>query len=267
MRTAIALGLLLVGCGTDPREPEEPLARLNLRPVFGAPDVVPVGVTIAPDGKRFLLDEVRGLYRLDGDYATSIVSMSSMYPSDQPLELPVTDIVALGPDLFAVTALNDGFLLDTHAQTLTQHFCYLPGDDGSTPRVISQRTDALAYDAEAQRLWAQPRTFDAVGVFQYGQVAQYDRATGQDLQWYAVSDDLHATAAVSLPGRGLVLGQGPYLLAFDPATDSMTRVEDLSRYGVESIDGLAFDPVSGVLVVADGQLDEVVDLDVSRLSL
>ena len=241
--------------------------RTNLLPMFGEPDVAPVGITIAPDGQRFVLDEQRGLYRLDGEHATSIVSMSSMYPSDKPLELPVTDIVALGPELFAVTALNDGFLLDTHAQTLTQHFCYLPGDDGSTPRVISQRTDALAYDSAAQRLWAQPRTFDAAGVFQYGQVAQYDRATGDDLQWYSVTGDIHATAAVVIPERGLVLGQGNYLLAFDPAQSSMTRLDDLARYGVRSIDGLAFDALSGVLVVVDGTTDEVVDLDVSQLSL
>lgn len=267
MRTALALGLLLVGCGTDPREPEEPVARTSLRSLFGAPDVAPVGVTVAADGQRFVLDEQRGLYRLDGEHAISIVSMSSMYPSDKPLELPITDIVALGPDLFAVTALNDGFLLDTHAQTLTQHFCYLPGDDGSTPRVITQRTDALAYDAAAQRLWAQPLTFDAAGVFQYAQVAQYDRATGADLQWYSVKDEVHATGAVVIPEHGLVLGQGSKLLAFDALQDQVTELDDLSRYGLHSIDGLAFDAVSGVLVVVDGTTDEVVDLDVSRLSL
>lgn len=266
MRIALAL-VLATGCGIDARAPEEPLARTNLLPLLGGPDVVPVGVAIAPDGKRFVLDEQRGLYRLDGDHATSIVSMSSMYPSDVPLELPVTDIVALGPDLFAVTALNDGFLLDTQAQTLTQHFCYLPGDDGSTPRVISQRTDALAYDAAAGRLWAQPRTFDAVGELQLSQVAQYDRTTGQDLQWYVMARDIHATAAVVMPDGVLVLGQGPHLLAFDPATDRPARLDDLSRYGVRSIDGLAFDALSGVLVVADGTTDEVVDLDVSQLSL
>jgi hypothetical protein len=268
MKTAIALVLVLVGCEQGRSvTPEDPVARLPLAPLFGDADVMPVGVAVAPDGKRFILDEQRGLSRLDGDRATSIVSMSSMWPSDQPLELPVTDIVALGPDLFAVTALNDGFLLDTRAQTLTQHFCYLPGDDGDTPRVISQRTDALAYDSAAQRLWAQPRTFDAVGTFQFGQIAQYDRTTGMDLSWHPVTDDVHATAAVFLPDRGLVLGQGQYLLAFDPAADTLTRLDDLSRYGIHSIDGLAFDAVSGLLVVADGTTDEVVDLDVTQLSL
>jgi hypothetical protein len=179
----------------------------------------------------------------------------------------VTDIVALGPDLFAVTALNDGFLLDTQAQTLTQHFCYLPGDDGSTPRVITQRTDALAFDAAAQELWAQPRTFDAAGVFQYAEVARYARATGQDLQWYGVSDQIHATGAVFVPDHGLVLGQDQVLLAFDPLLDQVSVLDDLSDYGIGSIDGLTFDAVSGVLVVVDGTLDQVVDLDVSKLSL
>ncbi len=267
MRTALALGLLLVGCGVDPIAPaEDPVARMSLEPLFGG-RLAPVGVAIAPDGKRFVLDDELGLVRLDGETATVIVDMAHMPPAAQPLVRPVTDLVALGPDLFAFTAINDGFLLDTKAMTLKQHFCYLPGDDGTGPRIIQQRTDALTYDTAAQRLWAQPRTYDAAGVFQYAQVAQYDSTSGTDLAWFAAKDDLAATAAVTVPERGLVLGQGPYLLAFDPAKDSVTRLDDLSRYGITSIDGLAFDPLSGVLVVVDGQTDEVVDLDVSRLSL
>lgn len=267
MRTALALGLLLVGCGVDEREPEAPIARRSLAGLVGDwSDPVPVGIAIAPDGQRFVLDETRGLVRLDADSASLVVSMTQMPAAEQPLVRPVTDLVALGPDLFAFTAINDGFLLDTKAMTLHQHFCYLPGDDGTGPRIITQRTDALTFDRAAQRLWAQPRTYDAAGVFQYAQLAQYDGTSGQDLAWYAVKDDVAATAAVSLD-RGLVLGQGSRLLAFDALQDQVTELDDLSRYGIESIDGLAFDPMSGVLVVVDSATDEVVDLDVSRLSL
>ena len=266
MRTALAVGLLLVGCGTDPAKPEEPVARLPLAPLVGA-GVTPVGVSIAPDGTRFVLDDAYGLVRLDGQTATVVMSMAQLPPAEQPLVRPVTDLVALGPDLFAFTAINDGFLLDTKAKTLHQFFCYLPGDDGTTPRSITQRTDSLAYDAAAQRLWAQPRTFDAAGAFQYAQLAEYDRTSGTDVAWHSVGNDVAATAAIVLPGKGLVLGQGAELLAFDPAQGSLAPLDDLSRYGIESIDGLAFDPVSGVLVVVDGVTDELVDLDVSRLSL
>ena len=262
----------LFACGSDPGGPDLVTVtdQRSLRDALGseAEDVAVVGVTVAPDThKRYVLDADRGLFELTEHGTVEVAGLDDMIPDQFLPESPFTDVAALGQDRFAMTALNDGFLLDTRAQTLTQHFCYLPGDDGDTPRVISQRTDAIAYDAAAQRLWAQPRTFDAVGTLQFAQVAEFDRTTGADLSWHSVTADVHATAAVFLPGRGLVLGQGKYLLAFDPASDTLTRLDDLSRYGIRSIDGLAFDAVSGVLVVADGTTDEVVDLDVTQLSL
>jgi hypothetical protein len=54
-----------------------------------------------------VLDEQRGLYRLDGELATAIVPMASL-PSpapSTPIQFPVTDLVALGPGLFALTAI------------------------------------------------------------------------------------------------------------------------------------------------------------------
>ena len=267
MRTAL-LGLLLVGCAVEhPVEREEPLARLDLRAAIGPADVLPVGVAIAPDGQRFVMDEQSGFYRVDGDRAVEVIPMAQMPTPDKPMQLPITDVVALGPNQFAFTAIGDGYILDTSAMTIRQHFCYLPGDDGTGPRIITQRTDALAFDAARQTLYAQPVTFDAAGELQFAQVATYDRTTGVDTNWYNVPSDLAATAMVVLPDDRVVMGQGARLLRFDAETSSVTVLDNLGRYGVESIDGLALDPVSGALVIVDRQTDAMFDLEITRLAL
>lgn len=267
MRTAL-LGFLLVGCAVEhPTEREQPLARVDLRTAIGPADVMPVGVAIAPDGQRFVMDEQWGFYRLDGDRAFEVIPMAQMPVPDKPMQLPITDVVALGPNQFAFTAIGDGYILDTSAMTIRQHFCYLPGDDGTGPRLITQRTDALAFDAVRQTLYAQPVTFDAAGELQFAQVATYDRASGVDTAWYDMERDLAATGMVVLPDGDVVMGQGNRLLRFDPQARTSTPLDTLERYGIESIDGLALDPVSGALVVVDKQADAMFDLEITRLAL
>ncbi len=267
MKMGIAIGLtLLVGCAADDQRSEPPAARLDLRAALGATDdIKPVGIAIAPDGQRYVFEESRGLYRLDGDYAVPVVSMSSLPPSDQPITLPFTDLVALGPNLFALTAIGDGFLLDLQQQTLRQHFCYLPG--GGAPVSLTQRTDAIGYDATRGLLFAQPITYDAAGTFQYSQVATYDRATGTDIEWHQAGNDVAATGMLAMPDGSLVLGQGSKLSAYDRATDRSSALDDLHRFGVRSIDGLAIDPAAGTLVVVDNVTDAVFDIDLALLSL
>jgi hypothetical protein len=268
MKTALALGLtvLAAGCAEDVR-PEAPIARLELRAAMQTThDLSPVGLAIAPDGARFVFEETAGLYRLDGDLAVEVVPMSAMPDPGPtaPLKLPFTDLVAMAPNVFALTAIGDGYLLDTSAMTLQQHFCYLP--DG-TPVSLMQRTDAITFDVASQKLYAQPVTYDAAGVFQYAQVAEYDRTTGEDLAWYGVSDDVAATGMIMLPGVGLVLGQGSKLTRFDTASSQSVPLEDLERFGVRSIDGLAIDSAANTLVVVDKVTDAVFDIDLARLSL
>ncbi len=266
MKTGIALGLsLMIGCAAEDQRLETPAARLDLRAAMGTTeDLRPVGLAIAPDGQRFVFEETGGLFRIEGAHAVSVVPMSAMPSPDQPVQLPFTDIVALAPNLFALTAIGDGFLLDTQAMTLRQHFCYLP--DG-TPVSLSQRTDGIAFDAVNQRLFAQPVTYDAAGVFQYAQLAVYARETGQDVEWHSVKDDVAATGMVSSPELGLLLGQGSQLSRFDPATEQIIQLDDLHRFGVRSIDGLAIDQAAGTLVVVDKLADAVFDLDLATLSL
>ncbi|CAN5923693.1 hypothetical protein BH11MYX3_BH11MYX3_00090 [soil metagenome] len=268
MKTGIAIGLtLLVGCADNERV-EPPAATIDLHTAFGiATDLQPVGLAIAPDGQRYVFEESRGLYRLDGDHAVPVVSMSSLPSPDKPITLPFTDLVALGPNLFALTAIGDGFLLDIQQQTLRQHFCYLPGDGGGAPVSLTQRTDAIAYDAERGLLFAQPITYDAAGTFQYSQVATYDRTTGADTEWHQADNDVAATGMLALPDGRLVLGQSSQLTVYDRATDQSTALDDLHRFGVRSIDGLAIDPAAGTLVVVDKVTDTVFDIDLALLSL
>jgi DNA-binding beta-propeller fold protein YncE len=270
MTKGISLGLvmLLVGCAVDPpARPEEPIHRLDLRLAMKVNDANAIGLAIASDGTRFVFDEYLGLLRIDGNLTTSIVSMAQMPTPDKPIRLPVTDLVALAPNLFAMTALGDGFLLDTAAMTLTQHFCYVPDGGDGFPSSITQRTDAIAYDAVADKLYAQPLTFDAAGELQYAQVARYNRTTGVDEIWNDAPVGTAATGSVFVPDIGLVLGQGAQLSKYDFTTREVIALEDLTRFGVLSIDGLAIDPVTNTLVVVDSVMDAVFDIDLALISL
>lgn len=269
MRIAVAagLGLALAGCADDGKS-AAPVARLDLRAAFGTTaDITPIGLAIAPDGRRYVFDETLGLYRIDGTYATEIVSMAAMpSPGPMPVRLPFTDIVAIAPDVFAITAIGDGYLLDINAQTLTQHFCYVPDGGGGAPVSIIQRTDGIAYDVAHERIFAQPITYDAAGVYQYGQIAGYDRTTGADVAWYSVASDIVATGMVVLPDGRLVMGQGWRLTQFDQATSETLPLADLYRFGVRSIDGIAVDPAAGTLVIVDKVTDALFDIDLAQVS-
>jgi hypothetical protein len=267
MRIALAIALFGFGCTQDHGRSEPPLARVDLRAAMqGTTDVKPIGLAVASDGQRFFFDEAAGLFRLDGDRAVVVVPMSAM-PNPGPtaqLELPITDLVALAPNLFAFTAIGDGFLLDTAAMTLAQHFCYVPDD---LPVSLTQRTDALAFDPASQRLFAQPLTFDAAGVFQYAQVAEYRRDTGEDIAWHATANDVNATGMILLPGVGLVLGQGSRLSRFDYQSPTPVLLDDLARFGVRSIDGLAIDPATGALLVVDSVADALFEIERAAITL
>jgi hypothetical protein len=178
-----------------------------------------------------------------------------------PLKLPFTDLVAVGNHQFAVTAIGDGYILDTQAMTLTQRFCYLPGEDGTgTPLAIEQRTDALTFDSATNKLWAQPVTRDLAGTFIRSELASYDRDSGVDLTWTTLDNGTAATAMIVLDGV-MVFGQGSRL----QRQDSELSVDDLERFGIRSIDGIALDPITGALVVVDKVTDTVVDIDRATL--
>lgn len=276
MRSAISVGMLslVVGCGVDgrgsgpaPVDPMTPLARVDLRHAMNVDDASPVGFAIN-EGERFIFDENVGLLRIDGDQATAIVEMSSMPDPGPtaPMRPPFTDLVAYAPHVFALTALEDGYLLDIEAMTLTQHFCYLPVGEDETPRALTQRTDAIAFDAATNSLYAQPITRDVAGTFVRSELSRYDARTGVDTSWYFVEDDVAATAMI-VRDYGLVLAQGSVLTHRAINGTQPRIVDDLARYGVTSIDGMAIDSATNTLIVVDREADAMFDIDLAEVTL
>jgi hypothetical protein len=274
MRIAFGIGVisLVVGCGVDGRVSDdpasmEPRARVDLRVAMNIYDVHPVGLAIN-EGKRFIFDESVGLFRIDGDEAIEVVGRSSMPDPGPtaPIRPPFTDLVAYAPNVFAITALGDGYLLDIEAMTLTQHFCYFPIEEDSTPMAIEQRTDAIAFDAATNSLYAQPVTRDVAGTFIRSEIAMYDARTGDDTSWYFVEDDVAATAMITLDGS-LVLAQGSVLTRRAINGTQPRVVDDLARYGVQSIDGMVIDSATNTLIVVDRVADAMFDIDLADVTL
>lgn len=261
----LALATVLFAACASPSDPlpvpTEPPTRIDLRAATNLGDLLPVGITVDPAGRRFLFDERLGIFGLGDDgRVTPITSMAALTEIKSPtVELPYTDLVALAPDVFALTAIGDGFLLDTAAGTLTQHFCYVP--DG-TPAWLWQRTDALAYDAVSDRIWAQPQTYDTEGVLQGTALASYDRASGGLWDWLPLDEPLFAGAMVVLPGQRLVVAEGAQLKEFVRG-EPITPILDLASSGITQISGLALD--GDRLLVLDAPSDSLYVLDSSEL--
>jgi hypothetical protein len=128
-------------------------------------NAVLVGVALAPDGKRYVLEQRSGLYELGQSSATRVWDATAL----NGLEL--TDVVALDNDRFAVTADNDGFLVDVRDHSFRSYFCYFPPtpQPPSQPITISQtlrsqgiaviqRTESVAFNPNSLQLFAQPQT-------------------------------------------------------------------------------------------------------------
>jgi len=231
----VALSVLVAGCA-DQTEATGPV---DLRTAMGVQDVNPVGVAVDPTGARYVFDEYAGLYRVDGDAAELVLAVEALpQPAVAALQ-PFTDLVAMGEGRFAITAIGDGYLLDLASHTMNQYFCYEPSE---LPTDQRQRTNAVAYDAAADRLYAQPRTLDATGTLVRSQLAAYSGATGIDLDWHDLGDDIDAGGMAVVAGHGLVVGNGSKLYRYDPTASgdaSLVELDDLARLGIGAIAGLA----------------------------
>ena len=259
--------VLAVGCtGGEPEGPldpiDPPVRRVDLRAAMGPADVSPVGVAVDPTGARFVFDEQWGLYRIGaGGVFELVMALDAMPTPSVPVRPPFTDLVAGGPDRFAITALGDGFLLDVALGTMNQYFCYVP--DG-LPEPYDQRTDAITYDPVARLLYAQPRTVDENGGLIGSSIASYSVETGRDLEWFGVPTEIAAGGMAKLPGvDGLVLGNGGELLRFDGRV--LVPFDDLRRFGVQAVAGLAVDATAGTLLVLDGPGDALVEIELADL--
>jgi len=263
---AVASILCIAAACSEPLPEGEPAAVIDMSAATGVADLELAGVAVEGEtGRRFVLGSNTGIWELDGSTATPIVPMSAMPDPQVEVRLPFTDIASIGDSKLALTAIGDGFILDLAANTLTLHFCYEPGFVEPWPESQEQRTDAVAYDSGAGQIIAQPRTFGVEsGDINASQIAYYDAETGVDLQWYDVPTSFEAGGMTVMPEVGLVVSNGTGLHTFDGALIGLDRLE---RFGVSSIDGLAYDASTDTLLVIDGGTSRLVEIAASDLGL
>lgn len=265
LHTALSASLLFtVAC--DPVVDEQPSETLDLAVAMGVEDAGPVGVTVTPDtGVRYVLDEFHGLYRLTDDGAEQVLAIGD-FPT--PDVFPVsnwTDIVALGDERFALTAVSDGYLLDLAGGTLMQHFCYEPGwDEWDTSYEL---TTSLGFDAGTNSIIAQPQTISVgdTGESPMGAaVGVYDASLGGDApeQWYGLPDAnfLAAGMAVESASSILLVEESGALHRFsmdDQGPQNLGFLEGTERVGGATLDG-------DRLLVVDAGTDQLLSYPVSR---
>jgi hypothetical protein len=267
MRNAAIAALLVTTACSDPLPPGEPARLLDLAAATGQPELALTGVAVeAETGRRFVLDTNLGIWELDAaGAATHIMPMAALPDPGVEIRWPLTDFTALGDSRLALTAIGDGFILDLAANTLQLHFCYEPGFVEPWPEEIEQRTDAVTFDPGADRIIAQPRTFVVEsGEVTASQIGYYDRESGVDLQWYDVPIGFESGGMAVAGDLGLVVSNGTSLLTFDGGLDGL---DELERFGVKSIDGLAYDPTAGTLLVLDGASRQLVEIAAADLGL
>jgi hypothetical protein len=264
--TALAYSFLFA-CGSDPGGPDlvTVTAERSLRDALGASDVDVVGVTIAPDtNKRYVLDAERGLFELGAEGATAIAGLDRMIPDERLPESAFTDVAALGDDRFAMTALNDGFLLDLDENTFQRYFCYVPGiieDEYQEP--IVQMTLSLTYDFETQLMYAQPQTFerDMNGDVLRSQIGKFSTQGGEGFGWLELDTDFVAGGLTAMGEEQLMLGRDSKLYRYDLRTAAFIDEVELEGYGIDSIEAMARDPSSGRLLIVDGRSDQLVEIE------
>lgn len=263
----LALTALLTACSDAPtrseRPSDEPVRRVDLGAAMGG-ELAIVGVTVEPTSERVLvLDGVRGIYELADDGAVTQIWENRPEAYGVLLGTPWTDIVALEDGVFALTTLSDGYLLDLNAGTLTQHFCYEPGWEEEPPLepAAAQITDAVAYDAQNDLIYAQPRTMtENLNDVIDSNLALYDRTTGADLNWVQFDVDYHAGAMAMEDQDHILLAVGSRIDRYTNGPNTLSSVADLRPYDVRDIQGLAIHPRTGNLLVVDGATQTLLEL-------
>jgi hypothetical protein len=283
MTKVLLTGLLIgvSGCGLtedDSLPPVERSQEIELGAMLPA-DAVLVGVAQTPAGRLFVLDQRSGLYEINDSRASLVYNTTGL----NGVEL--TDVVALDDERLALTAENDGFLLDLSTQELTSYFCYLPplppdqtsgtggGGSSSTPAptseplvsvsqklqlegvAVKQRTESVAFNHATRQLFAQPRTFRLdTGDVAGSELFTFDESGGEPIRVQPFTNpDFVAGGMVTLGGDRLLVGEGRQLYEVTWASN-LKHLRELD--GSVEISGMApctNEPsVSGVFWVLDG---------------
>jgi hypothetical protein len=234
----------IAGCADAPPDPNGP-SEVNLSALLPT-GAQPVGVAASPEGKRYVLDRLSGLYELGQRGEATLVFKTSELASryGQRADLDLTDVVALGSEQFAITAENDGFRLDLHGGTFTSYFCYLPSpgptDPIETPISVSQtlqqqgiavkqRTESVAFNFDGQLLFAQPQTMRMdTGAVAGSELFVFRAGGGEPFQVRPISDPAFiARGMVAVTGDRLLLGSGHSIFEVT-ATAGPTLVKELA---------------------------------------
>lgn len=224
------------------------------------------GITTSPDGNVFLLAGNQVFERIEGEWTHRWTAA----PGTQLLE----DIVALGEDRFALTTRNMGYELDLTDGALTQHFCYVPGDDireedpPQTPTPTVEISRSVAYAIEENLIVANPQTItdDVNQRPMFSEVAIFDRTSGDELQFRNLRDaDFSAGGLVVLDFPTLLAGEGATLVEIDFETGNKRAFLGLGGLDIADIEGLAIDRDAGELLVLDGLSQRIVTLDLAQV--
>jgi len=279
----VGLVVALAGCQRGTASPE-PVTTSSSEIELGAllpADALLVGVTIAPDGKRYVLDQRSGLYEIGDASATLVVNTTGLGG------IELTDVVALDSERFALTAENDGFLFNARTKALDSYFCYLPsppmqpvemtgaagGPTAPQPTypvsisqtlqlagvAVKQRTESVAFNPETRQLFAQPRTTRLdTGSVAGSELFVFGESGGQPLQVLPIAEtSFVAGGMVAAPGDRLLLGAGSSL--FEVTLEGrLTLLQKLDA--AIDVTGMARAP-SGALWLLDGAGRRLILLD------
>ncbi len=242
----------------------------DLRQATGLTDFDAVGVTIEPNtGRLLVLDSQRGIFEINREKEISqIWSVGDLSRYGVEVRSEFTDIVALEEGVFALTALSDGFLLDMNQGTMVQHFCYEPGWEEFPPPapIVAQITDSVTYDVQNNLIYAQPRSVtDNLEEVIDSSLALYDRQTGQDLNWTVLDSTYRAGGMAMQDQDTLLLGVGSKLDRYSIPNGQMETVLDLSTFGVQRVQGMAFDPDAGSIFVVDGPSQKLFEISLDEM--
>ncbi len=278
----LALVVVLAGCerGTLSTEGVEETShsKVELTKLL-PPDSVVVGATIAPDGKRYVLDQRSGLYEIQGSSARLVLNVTGLGG------VQLTDVVALDSWRFALTAENDGSLFDARTGQLDSYFCYLPsppttpepgpmGQGGGPPIVlaplsisqtlqlegvaVSQKTESVAFNPNTRQLFAQPRTvrLDS-GAVAGSELFVFAEAGGEPVRVVPIPDPAFvAGGMVVVPGDRLLLGAKSivYELSLDGQVFALRELDE-----AVDIRGMTLDE-NGDVWILDGAARQLVKL-------
>ena len=230
-RKALLVGLLVIGgCGAESTPPAGPppefAAEVKLASLLPAGAKL-TGVAVTPEGQTFVLDQRSGLYQLGGLTPRLVFSLEDISSRLGITPAPdLTDVVALGDERFALTAENDGYMLDFHNMTFASYFCYLPAGPApgaGGPEVVSvstqyrnagiavkQHTDAVAFNPDSRQLFAQPQTIRLdTGEVVGSELFAFPQGGGQPNQVTAMSQVgflAGGMLGVAAAGQSLLLG-------------------------------------------------------------